>query len=530
MFKNALVSVSDKTGLVDFLKPLVAEGLRVVSTGGTAEHLREHGIAVIDVSEQTNFPEVMGGRVKTLHPNVHMALLANLDKSDDVEVLKKNKIDSFDLVIVNLYPFEAAVQSDANFDQLIEKIDVGGPSMLRAAAKNFKFKAVLCDPKDYAWVLENKDKLSLFDRQKLASKVFSYLSFYDSLIAQVLSAENGALKNFETVPMLKTDNHPISSLVTTFPLRIKQSLRYGENSQQKAFWLQTSGQAFGLTNTKIIQGKELSYNNLLDLDASLGLVLQFKEPAAVAVKHNNPCGAATDKIFTSALSKALSADPVSVFGGIVACNRKVEAAEAQMMSELFLECIVAPSYSEEALQIFAKKKNLRILQADNLFKNEKKWDLKSIFGGFLLQEADVFNADVKSWKIESKNAPGEQVIQDMIFGEKVCGYLKSNSIAIVSQGQTIGLGMGQVNRVDAVQQALLRAENLHWKKSSLRPQDCVLISDAFFPFPDSVEIIAQAGISWILQPGGSLKDAEVIGAAQKLGVNMVLTGQRHFRH
>lgn len=532
MFKNALVSVSDKTGLIDFLNPLIQEGLRVVSTGGTAEYLRQNGIAVVDVSEQTGFPEVMGGRVKTLHPYVHMALLANLDKSEDKDCLTNYKIESFDLVIVNLYPFESALQSPSQFDQLIEKIDVGGPSMLRAAAKNFKFNAVLCDPKDYKWVADKNYALNLQDRQRLAAKVFSQVSFYDSLIAHALSFENGTVRGFQSLPLFEEKSEPEATtlFVTNFSARLKQSLRYGENSQQKAFWLETGGLPFGLSEAKVLQGKELSYNNLLDLDAALGLVLQFDLPGAVAVKHNNPCGAAVDKSFSKALQKALAADPVSVFGGIVACNRQIEKPDAELMSELFLECLVAPSFSPEALQILSKKKNLRLLESDKIFKTSKQWDLKSILGGFLVQQADRFESNIQNWKIESQVSPTEEQKQDMLFGEKVCGYLKSNAIAIVAHGQTLGLGMGQVNRVDAVQQALQRAEKLHWKTSSVKPSECILISDAFFPFPDSVELIARTGIQWVVQPGGSLKDQEVLSAAKKLNLSMAMTGQRHFRH
>lgn len=517
MFKNALVSVSDKTGLVDFLKPLVKQGLRVVSTGGTAKYLSENGMAVVDVSEQTGFPEVMGGRVKTLHPFVHMGLLANLDKTEDRQVLENYKLQNFDLVIVNLYPFEETLKTKPSLPQLIEKIDVGGPSMLRAAAKNHKFCTVVCDPKDYSWILENQNQMGQPERQKLAAKVFAHTAFYDSLIAATLSAEDKDLHQpFNTFDF--------ESSQFTLPLRQNQKLRYGENPHQQAAWYSLPGIPFGLSQIKQIQGKELSYNNLLDLEASLSLAQEFSEAVAVAVKHNNPCGVGIDPNPTAALRKALMADPVSVFGGIVAFNQPVGKMEAESLNEIFLECVLAPEFTSEAIEILSKKKNLRLLESPNIFKKAMNWEVKTIFGGLVVQNKDFYIADSSSWKIIG-NPISDSLKKDILFGERVCGSLKSNSIAIVKAGQSLGLGMGQVNRVDAVEQAIKRMKTHH-----PQAEGAVLISDAFFPFPDSIEIIAKNGIKTVVQPGGSVKDQEVISRAQELGLQMVLTGVRHFRH
>ncbi len=503
MFKNALVSVSDKTGLAEFLLPLYQKGLRIVSTGGTAQFLKDKGMTVIDISEQTGFPEVMGGRVKTLHPNVHMAILSRPSHPEDYQLLKDKGLAPFDLVICNLYPFEEAVEKKYQGAELIEKIDIGGPTVLRASAKNFEQVTVLCDPTDYSWVAQ-KGETTIEDRQKLAAKVFAHTSTYDSLVASQLG--NGWGSEFAL------GGHKV------------MDLRYGENPQQNATWYRNLADQKGLHSAEILQGKTLSYNNILDLDAASTLVQMCKEPAAVAVKHNNPCGAAVDSDFDSALEKALKADPVSVFGGIVACNREIGKKAAEQLQSLFLECIVAPSFTAGALEIFSKKKNLRILRWPHLAEPQMNFEMKTVAGGFLLQAKDQFANDTSQWKIIGEK-PNEQILRDLQFGEKVVACLKSNAIALVAGGQTLGLGMGQVNRVDAVKQAIERMKT-HFGTA----QDVVLASDAFFPFADSIELAAQAGIKWILQPGGSLKDEEVISAAQKLKLNMVLTGQRHFKH
>lgn len=505
MFKRALISVSDKMGLAELLTPLVAAGLEIVSTGGTAQFLRDKGFKVIDVSETTGFPEVMDGRVKTLHPNVHMGLLARAGHDEDSKTLAKFGVTPFDLVIVNLYPFEQAARQNAPFPDLIEKIDVGGPSMLRAAAKSHERIAVLCDPTDYDWFLANRLDWNAEKGRRLAAKVYAHTSLYDSLIARKLGYDGPE--------------------VFSMGGRMVQGLRYGENPQQKAAWYRHADDTTGLASARVLQGKELSYNNLLDLEASSSVVRMFTEPAAIAVKHNNPCGAAVGSSIAQALEKALKADPVSVFGGIVALNRPVDGECAKLLGEIFLECIVAPDFTDEAMAVFAKKKNLRLLSWPDIAQVERTHEVRSVAGGFLVQTVDRIEGDSK-W-VHHGEVPSDSRKNDLRFGEKVCAGLKSNAIALVSEGRTIGLGMGQVNRIDAVDQALQRWKAHH---ADVPAEKVVLISDAFFPFADSIEKAAAAGVKWILQPGGSMRDEEVLTAAKRLGVNVVLTGERHFRH
>ena len=507
MFKNALISVSDKTGLVDFLTPLARAGMRIVSTGGTAEHLKKAGLKVVDLKEQTGFPEVMGGRVKTLHPRVHMPLLARDFVSEDYELLRKEGLEPFDLVVVNLYPFEESfLKSDSEKlteADLIEKIDIGGPTLLRAASKNFSRITVVVDPKDYASLAE-KGETTINDRKRLAGKVFAHVSRYDSMISHWLGATEG----------------PEFSIGG----RLVQKLRYGENPEQTAHWYSRSGDNKGLQTAQILQGKELSFNNLLDLDAASLLVQSFSEPGAVAVKHNNPCGAALGKTLLEALDKAIKADPVSVFGGIIAVNRKIGKAEALVLEKVFLECVVAPEIDAEAREVFSKKKNLRVLQWPHLMDCHRPFDLRTIAGGLLLQGPASLCSRPADWKFIGE-VPTPEIMQDLIFAEKVCAVLKSNSIAIVKGGQTLGLGMGQVNRVEAVMHAVTRMKAHHGT-----PDQSVLASDAFFPFPDSIEKASESGIKWVLQPGGSMRDQDVFEAAKRRGVNLVLSGERHFRH
>jgi phosphoribosylaminoimidazolecarboxamide formyltransferase/IMP cyclohydrolase len=505
MFKNALISVSDKNGLIEFIKPFVGKGLRVVSTGGTAEYLRSHQIPVVDVSEQTHFPEVMGGRVKTLHPHIHMPLLARKDHPEDLALLAEHGLQAFDLVICNLYPFAEALKSGQCGAELIEKIDIGGPTLLRAAAKNFNRVTVVCDPLDYPKISASAE-MTLSHRQRLAAKVFSHVSSYDSLIAETL-AEGSAETAMQTL---------LLSGEKVF------DLRYGENPQQKASWYRS--QAQGLHQAEILQGKELSYNNLLDLEAATDLVRQFSKAAAVVVKHNNPCGVAENESLSLAVEQAITADPISAFGGIVACNQTLDATSAETLSRLFLECIIAPAISSEAKEILAKKKNLRVLVWPGLLTTPSAKSVRTVSGGFLIQETDVLRSVPSKWVIHGEK-PSPEILHDLQFGEKVCAALKSNAIALVKWGQTKGLGMGQVNRVDAVTQAIARM-----KQQFGDLQNSILVSDAFFPFPDSVEKAAAAGVKWILQPGGSIKDDEVVAIAKTLKVNMILTGERHFRH
>lgn len=506
MFKNCLVSVSDKSGLVEFLKPWVEKGLRVVSTGGTAKHLKDHGIKVIDISEQTGFPEVMDGRVKTLHPRVHMALLARDGNEEDAKLLKKEGLDPFDLVIVNLYPFEAALQKNLSDEEQIEFIDIGGPSMLRAAAKNFSRLTIVCDPKDYQRLAPEHDVTAEL-RRELAGKVFEHTSSYDAMIAKHLLG-----------PQMTEDYGIGGALV--------QTLRYGENPHQKAAWYRLKGEPSGLFEAEILQGKELSYNNILDLEAAVQTLREFPSQAAcVAVKHNNPCGVAIAKTTREAVEKATKADPISVFGGIIAVNKTIEKAEAEILSQIFLECVVAPDFSADALKIFQAKKNVRLLKWPQFQTTPQHFQLRSVSGGFLLQTPDqVAQKFSPDWKVVGDKL-SDATKEDLVMAWKVCAHLKSNAIAIIAEGQTIGLGMGQVNRVDSVAQAIERANKFHPDS-----QNRVLASDAFFPFPDSIELIAKAGVRYIIQPGGAMRDEEVLKRAQELKITTVLTGQRHFFH
>lgn len=507
--KRALVSVSDKTGLVEFLRPLVEEGLEIVSTGGTAEFLKQNQFEVIDISQVTKFPEVLNGRVKTLHPMVHMGLLGDLRNQAHVAQLKDHNVKSFDLVVGNLYPFEKAAQKENVTDEeLVENIDIGGPSFLRSSAKNYHSVVVVSDPDDYVWVLKKilTEQLTEQDRRLLALKVFSLTSYYDAMIVQ----------------KLKDENHEQKYL--NLPLKLKSQLRYGENAHQKAKWYENPLDQNSLSNVKIFQGKELSYNNLLDLDAAISLVNQFDEPGCVAVKHNNPCGAAIGFDLLKASQKAIQADPKSIFGGIVAFNRIVDVKVCEAFKDLFLECMIAPDFTPDSLAFLASKKNLRVLKVNHVKVSPKVY--KSISGGALEQEADLFPEVPWTFIGETPNLEMKKTI---LFGEKVAGFLKSNSIAIVYRGQTIGLGMGQVNRVDAVQQALKRMEEFS-EREKVNLNEVVLVSDAFFPFPDSIDLISKKGIQWISQPGGSLKDQQVFEAARLNKMNMVVTQTRHFRH
>jgi phosphoribosylaminoimidazolecarboxamide formyltransferase / IMP cyclohydrolase len=504
-FKNALVSVSNKNGLALFLKPLAEKGLRIVSTGGTSKHLRDNGFKVVEVAEQTGFPEVMDGRVRTLHPHIHMALLARSWDESDQKLLKDKRLEPFDLVVGNLYPFEESLKEELEEREQVEMIDIGGPALLRAAAKSFERTVVICDPSDYEWILE-KGEVTLEDRRRLAAKVFAHVSSYDSLIASHFSGGE-VFSDF------------------SWGGKAVQKLRYGENPQQDAYWLKTKGAQNGLHEARIIQGKPLSYNNILDLDAATSTVREFTEPCTVGVKHNNPCGVALGETVLESVRKALAADPVSIFGGIIACNRPVDGDTASIIAPIFLECVIAPSYSDEALKVFAAKKNLRVLEWTNLQETNATWEFRSVTGGALVQSSDQIRAWDPTWKIIGEK-PSTKIVSDLMFAWKVCAHLKSNAIAVAGNEVTLGLGMGQVNRVDAVKQALERSKQF----AKLHTADKCLASDAFFPFPDSIEVAAKEGIKWIIQPGGSVKDPEVEQAALQLKVNMVLTGERHFRH
>jgi phosphoribosylaminoimidazolecarboxamide formyltransferase/IMP cyclohydrolase len=509
---RVLVSTSDKTGLLEFLKPLEQKDLELVSTGGTYEFLKKNSFNVIEVSEVTHFPEVLDGRVKTLHPSVHMGLLADKSNAEHMQQLKDHKVKAFDMVIGNLYPFEkTALNMASSFEDLIENIDIGGPSFLRASAKNYKSVIVVASPLDYQWVQEKilTQTLNENDRKKLAIKVFSLTSYYDALIVDKLSENKDELE------------------FLNIPLKKKMKLRYGENSQQSAAWFENPLEMPNLSNCQIHQGKELSYNNLLDLDAAINLVKLLDKSACVAVKHNNPCGVGTADELSLAATKAIESDPKSIFGGIIAFNKCVDIKTAELFKDIFLECLVAPDYTEDSLKYFSTKKNLRVLTLKSLQQQSTfKTNYKSISGGMLIQNEDSFSRD--EWQFLGEK-PNDKIMNDIIFGEKIGAALKSNAIALVTNGQTVGLGMGQVNRIDAVKQAIERMRECQ-SRLNFKLEKVILVSDAFFPFADSIDLISQHGIMWIVQPGGSLQDEKVFAAAKDYGINMVVTKRRHFKH
>ncbi len=520
--ERALISVFDKTGIVEFAKRLAALKIEILSTGGTAKLLRENGIAARDVSDFTGWPEMLGGRVKTLHPKVHGGLLFRRRNPEDQKQAAEHGIAPIDLVVVNLYPFEAtAAKAGLTAEELIENIDIGGPTMLRSAAKNFESVTVVTDPADFARVvkeLESAGETTLETRLELARKVFAATSRYDGLITmelERLSAASGGVA-LEAKPGLPERVH--------MALRRQQELRYGENPHQAAALYVPAGRApEGLAAAKQLQGKELSYNNFVDLEAARSLAAEFRNPAAVIIKHNNPCGAAEQETLRDAYLKALACDPVSAFGGVLAFNRVVDAATAEEVAKLFVECIAAPGFADRAKEIFAAKKNLRLLElpAGGL-EPERGLQLKRILGGMLVQQPDLGELKEEELHTVTKRAPTGEEMQTMRFAWKVSKHVKSNAIVFAKGGATLGVGAGQMSRVDSVKIAVMKAQ------CSLAGS--VVASDAFFPFPDGVEEAAKAGATAVIQPGGSVRDAEVIAAADRLGLTMVFTGMRHFLH
>ena len=505
-FKNALVSVSNKKGLVDFIRPLAENGMRVVSTNGTATLLRKANISVVEVSQQTGFGEVMDGRVKSLHPNIYMPLLARSNHIGDRETLEQAGLAPFDLVVCNLYPFEEK-RRQSN-EHLMEWIDVGGPSLLRAAAKNFERITVLCDPVDYQQILNEGKIPDLEKRRQLAGKVFSMLADYNTSIADWMGG-----KSWKTGGNLYLRG------------QFYRNLRYGENPNQKAGWFHL--RQTGLQQALCLQGKEVSFNNICDLDSAVSVVREFSAPCSVAIKHNNPCGVACNDKIETAVTLSLKADPLSVFGAVVAVNRSVSKEAAETLCSLFLEAVIAPDYSSSALKVFrCRRKNLRVMKWSELMsQNQDSFKIRCVNGGLLVQENQKITGNWQSdWKC-TEQIPDSSVQSELLMAWKVCAHLKSNAIALVSKNQTMGMGMGQVNRISAVETAIQR-----WKNFHSHVQAPVMASDGFFPFPDSVETAAKAGIKWIIQPGGSIRDQEVISKAKALSVNMVLTGQRCFSH
>jgi phosphoribosylaminoimidazolecarboxamide formyltransferase / IMP cyclohydrolase len=520
--QRALLSVFDKTGIVEFAKRLAALKIEILSTGGTAKLLRESGIAVRDVSDFTGWPEMLGGRVKTLHPKVHGGLLFRRGYPEDQRQAAEHGIAPIDLVVVNLYPFEAtAAKAGLATEELIENIDIGGPTMLRSAAKNFQSVTVVTDPMDFSRVaseIESAGNTTLPTRLELARKVFAVTSRYDGLITtelERLSAVSGQLA-LEAKPALPERVH--------IALRRQQELRYGENPHQAAALYVPAGRGpEGLAAAKQLQGKELSYNNLVDLEAARSLAAEFKNPAAVIIKHNNPCGTAEQETLREAYLKALACDPVSAFGGVLAFNRSVDAATAEEVAKLFVECIAAPGFADRAKEIFAAKKNLRLLElpAGSLLP-ERELQLKRVLGGMLVQQPDLGEIREDELRTATKRAPTADEMHTMGFAWKVAKHVKSNAIVFAKDGATLGVGAGQMSRVDSVKIAVMKAQ------SSLI--GTVVASDAFFPFPDGVEEAAKAGATAVIQPGGSLRDPDVIAAADRLNLAMVFTGMRHFLH
>ncbi len=510
MARLALLSVSDKTGLIDFARQLVEKfDFEIVSSGGTAQALKAEGIPVMKVSEYTGAPEILGGRVKTLHPKIHGGILARRDLSEHLVDLEQQGIRPIDLVVVNLYPFEATIaKPGVSLADAIENIDIGGPAMLRAAAKNYAHLTVICNPDRYddylAELTNNHGQASIEFRQARALETFQHTATYDTAIAGYLAAQAGEITNYQLSGQ---------SL---------QSLRYGENPHQPAAWYQTGATPTGWTNAKILQGKELSYNNLVDLEAARRIIAEFNDtPAATIIKHNNPCGTALGDTLLAAYDRAYNADSTSAFGGIVAVNRPLDADTATSMSKTFLECIVAPACTPEAAAIFATKKNLRVLTLADLATGTKD-NVKIIAGGMLVQSADEAIETAENWQVVTAKQPTDAELQELLFAWKVCKHVKSNAIVITKDRATIGVGAGQMNRVGSAKIAIEQAGDL--------ARGATLASDGFFPFDDSVRSAAAAGITAIVQPGGSMRDNDSIAAANELGIVMVFTGTRHFLH
>lgn len=517
--ERALISVFDKTGVTEFAKRLAALGIEIVSTGGTARTLRDAGLKVRDVADLTAWPEMLAGRVKTLHPKVHGGILFRRDNAEDQAEVAKHGIAPIDLVVVNLYPFEAvATKPGVGPEEIVENIDIGGPTMIRSAAKNFRHVGVVTDPGDYAHVAEEIEQtrtLSLATRLELARKVFAATARYDGVIAtelERLAAADAHLSLAER-PLLPERFH--------LALERLESLRYGENPHQKAALYVPSGRAAsGLAGARKLHGKELSYNNLVDLNAAWEMAAEFERPAAIIIKHSNPAGAAENNTQAEAYRLALACDPVSAFGSVIAFNRTVEAETASEVAKLFVECVIAPGFQPEALETLGRKKNLRLVQLSS--PAPAPVELKAISGGWLLQQADQAPVDESQWKVVTERQPTVEEMAALRFAWKVVKHVKSNAVVFTGAGQTLGVGAGQMSRVDSVKIAVM--------KSQLPLQGSVVGSDAFFPFPDGVEEAAKAGATAVIQPGGSVRDGEVIAAANRLGMAMVLTGRRHFWH
>jgi len=508
MKKRALISVSNKENLVEFAKQLVLLDIEIISTGGTLQLLLDAGIEAKSVEEITNFPEMLDGRVKTLHPNVHGGILANRNNESHVHTLQEHNIGFIDFIIVNLYPFkETLLKQNITEEDIIENIDIGGPTMLRAAAKNFKDVTVIVDPDDYDKIAEllKKDQLDQAIRKQLAAKVFQHTANYDAMIANYFTDE-------EIFPEQYTVTY-----------EKKQALRYGENPHQKAvFYENPLDKSVSLAKAKQLHGKELSYNNIQDANAALEIALEYDEPTVVAVKHMNPCGIGLADDLTSSFKRAYEADPISIFGGIIAVNREIDVKTANQMSGIFLEVVMAPSFTEEALEILTEKQNIRLLQIRDMHSNSVMKKIVTVKGGILVQTEDDGQVTADDLTVVTDKHPTETEIEDLLFGWKAVKHVKSNAIVLAKNKQTIGIGAGQMNRIGAADIAIQQAGD--------KAKEAILASDAFFPMPDTVEAAAKAGITAIIQPGGSKRDQESIDVCNQYGIAMVYTNMRHFKH
>ncbi|MDO9422268.1 MAG: bifunctional phosphoribosylaminoimidazolecarboxamide formyltransferase/IMP cyclohydrolase [Herminiimonas sp.] len=525
MIKQALISVSDKTGVLDFARALSEMGVNILSTGGTAKLLAENGIKVTEVADYTGFPEMLDGRVKTLHPKVHGGILARRDFPEHVAALETHGIPTIDMVVVNLYPFQQTIaRAECSLEDAIENIDIGGPAMLRSSAKNHKDVTVICDPSDYAQVLRelhaNKGEVTFETKFTLAKKVFAHTAQYD-----------GAITNYFTSLGDDKKHATRSAYPTTLNLHFDkvQEMRYGENPHQSAaFYRESNPQVGALANYTQLQGKELSYNNIADADAAWECVKTFDESACVIIKHANPCGVAIGITPFEAYSKALQTDPTSAFGGIIAFNREVDGNAAEAVAKQFVEVLIAPSFTEQAKKIFAAKQNVRLLEIPlpsngNAAVNSN--DFKRVGGGLLVQSPDAKNVLLPELKIVSKKQPTPQQLQDLMFAWRVAKFVKSNAIVFCANGMTMGVGAGQMSRIDSARIASIKAQN-----AGLSLVGTAVASDAFFPFRDGLDVVVEAGATSVIHPGGSMRDQEVVDAADEHGIVMLLTGIRHFRH
>lgn len=515
---KALISVSDKTGVVEFAKGLVALGWEILSTSGTMKLLKESGVPVTSVSDVTGFPEICDGRVKTLHPKIHGALLARRDIPEHMKELKDNDIDTIDLVCVNLYPFrETIAKPDVTMEDAVEHIDIGGPSMLRSAAKNWESVTVVCNPADYETILSEikaDGNTTRETRLKLSAKAYTHTAEYDMAISTYMRAQAGLPEKL----FLEYD--------------LKQELRYGENPHQEAkFFASTVKEPFSLATAEQLNGKELSYNNIQDANAALNIAREFDEPFCVGVKHMNPCGSATGKTIAEAWKKAYEADKTSIFGGIVAANREIDLETAQMLKPIFLEIVMAPSFAPDALELLCTKKNLRVLKVDMSKDNTVRKQYVSMNGGILVQDRDINTKPVSAEQCVTEAKPTAEQLADLEFAWKIVKHVKSNAIVVAKNGMTYGVGAGQMNRIGSAEIALKQAQaTLKEEGKDIMTEGLVLASDGFFPFNDCVALAAEYGIKAIVQPGGSIRDEDSVKLADEKGITMLFTGERHFKH